>query len=51
MKIEMTLNEMKYTVLRALNLEANYRKDADAIGSPHTIEVIDGRAKLEESPR
>lgn len=50
MKIKLTLNELIYLAHKQLGLECVYRNDSDLLLTPHTIEVIDVKSKLEESP-
>jgi hypothetical protein len=48
--IKLTVNEAKYLILKAMGLEATYRKDV--IISNHTVEFTDGQgSRLENSAK
>lgn len=47
-KITMTLNEAKYLLLKSLGLTSAYHVGADTLITTHELEIVNGRAELEE---
>jgi hypothetical protein len=50
-QIKLTSQEAKYVILKAFGFQAEYKPEYDICVTPHSLEIVDVKPKLEESTR